>query len=141
MSEHPISQLVGTAMKSIKEMIDVNTIVGEAVETPDGTVLIPISRVSFGFGAGGSEFGAKGKDKEKEKEQTGAGADNGLFGGGTGAGVSINPVAFLIVTKDGVKLLPINSNGSAIDKLVDYIPYAIEKCNDYIKNRKKEKFE
>ena len=133
MSEHPISQLVDTVMNNLKGMIDVNTIVGEAVETPDGTVLIPISKVAFGFGAGGGES----DDKKPQKGDI----NSALLAGGTGAGVSINPVAFLIVSKDGIRLLPINGSGKAIDKLVDYIPYAIEKVNDFLQNRKKDKFE
>lgn len=135
MSEHPISDLISTALQSIKEMIDVNTIVGEPVETADGTTIIPISRVAFGFGAGGSDFSSKkSQDKEKEKE-----GENFMFGGGSGAGVTINPVAFLVVNSDGVKLLPINSGEGAVDKLVSYIPDAFEKLNDLFSKCKKKK--
>lgn len=132
MSEHPISGLVSTALQSIKEMIDVNTIVGEPVETPDGSVIIPISRVSFGFGAGGSEFGQSGASAKDE-------GPGGNFGGGSAAGVSISPVAFLVVGGGQVKLLPINANGSAVDKLVDYIPYAFDKVNAFISKKRKGK--
>ncbi len=125
----PIAELVATAMNSIKEMVDVNTIVGEPVETTDGTVIIPISRVSFGFGAGGTEFSSKAKPAEGDSN----------FGGGTGGGVSINPMGFLVVSGGNVQFLPISKGGP--DKLTDYIPVAIEKVTDYIKKKKEEKDE
>lgn len=122
----PIAELVQTAMNSIKEMVDVNTIVGEPVETSDGTVIIPISRVSFGFGAGGSEFSAKASAMPNDSN----------FGGGTGGGVSINPMGFLVVAGGSVQFLPV-SIGSP-EKLVDYIPVAIEKVATFIKKRKED---
>lgn len=125
----PIAELVATAMNSIKEMVDVNTIVGEPVETSDGTVIIPISRVSFGFGAGGTEFSAKAKPVD--------GSAN--FGGGTGGGVSINPMGFLVVSGGNVQFLPIGAGGP--EKLTDYIPVAIEKVTEFIKKKKEEKDE
>lgn len=125
---NPISDLVTSAMSSIKEMIDVNTIVGEPVETTDGTLIIPISRVSCGFGAGGAEFGNKPKTTE---------ADSSGFGGGTGAGVSIAPVGFLVVTGGHVQLLPVSTKSP--DKLADYIPVAIDKVTEYIKKKKDSK--
>ena len=123
----PIAELVQTAMNSIKEMVDVNTIVGEPVETQDGTVIIPISRVSFGFGAGGTEFSGKPSVAPKTDAN---------FGGGTGGGVSINPMGFLVVAGGSVQFLPL-STGSP-EKLVDYIPVAIEKVAGFIKKRKED---
>jgi sporulation protein YtfJ len=127
MAEHPIQGLMATAMQSIKSMVDVNTIVGEPVETPDGTVIIPISKVSFGFAAGGSEFGEplKGKDEDKSR----------MFGGGSGAGVSISPVAFLVAGADTVRLLPMDSN-TPIERLLDYIPDVVDKFYSLIENNK-----
>ena len=84
MGEHPINNMMNTAMEKLKQMVDVNTIVGNPVITEDGVVVIPVSKVSFGMAAGGSEFTSK-------KE-----SDSNPFGGGVGAGVSINPVAFLV---------------------------------------------
>lgn len=124
MSNNPISELVSTAMQSLKQMIDVNTIVGAPVETSDGTVIIPISRVSFGFGAGGSEFGTK-KDSQ-----------NGSFGGGSGGGVSINPVGFLVVSGGNVRLIPLGVAQTPVDKLIDYIPTAFEKLNEFVEKKK-----
>ncbi|MGD8401726.1 MAG: GerW family sporulation protein, partial [Bacillota bacterium] len=100
MNEHPIEGLMKTSMQNIKEMVDVNTILGDPVETPDGSVIVPISRVSFGFAAGGSQFEAnKMKSREKERDRN-MDQDTGQqlpFGGGSGAGTNITPVAFLVV--------------------------------------------
>lgn len=127
MANHPIDGLMSTAMQNIKEMVDVDTIVGAPVESPDGSVIIPISRVAFGFAAGGSEFG------KKENEA------DAMFGGGSGGGVSISPVAFMVVGQGQIKLLPIDSNASPIDKLFDYVPGLIEKVNEKINSKKAEK--
>lgn len=114
--EHPIQGLMRTAMQSIKEMVDVDTIVGEPVETVDGSVIVPISRVSFGFAAGGAEYGA-GAGKQKEEDKLG-------FGGGSGGGVTIQPVGFLVVAKDSVRLLPVDGR-AVVDRLIDAVPTAI----------------
>lgn len=127
MGNHPIDGLMSTAMQNIKEMVDVDTIVGAPVESPDGTVIIPISRVAFGFAAGGSEFG------KKENEA------DAMFGGGSGGGVSISPVAFMVVGQNQIKLLPIESNNSAIDKILDFIPEIVDKVNSKINKKKAEK--
>ena len=119
---HPIDCLMASAMNSIKEMVDVNTIIGSPVNIPDGTVIIPISKVSFGFAAGGSEF--NGKEKEKLP-----------FGGGSGAGVTINPVGFLVVGNGTVKFISVDQQ-SATDKLVDYVPEALDKIQGMINNKK-----
>lgn len=136
MAEHPIQGLMTTAMQSIKEMVDVNTIVGDAVEAPDGTVIIPISRVSFGFAAGGGEF-SKCCDIEREGEEGTRGRSEGQsgkfpFAGGSGAGVSINPVAFMVVGQEQIKLLPVDIN-SSVEKILDMVPDIINKANETIK--------
>ena len=92
---HPIGDLMSTTMQKIREMVDVNTIIGTPIRTDDGITLIPVSKLSFGFASGGSDFVTKNQKPE---------ADN-AFGGGGGAGVNISPVAFLIVKGDTVKLL------------------------------------
>jgi len=120
MDKHPIEGLMGEAMDHLRQMIDVNTIVGAPITTPDGTTVIPISKVAFGFGAGGSQFGAK--PSEKKEEET-------LFGGGSGGGVSISPVAFLIVNSEQIKLLPVSRTSSTTDKLIDLVPELINKFN------------
>ncbi|NLZ93940.1 MAG: sporulation protein YtfJ [Firmicutes bacterium] len=119
MQEHPIQGLMKTAMENIKEMVDVNTIVGDPVETQDGTTIIPISRVSFGFAAGGSEFESEEDEKKNKKEENSSSLP---FGGGSGGGVSVQPVAFLIVSKDGqVRMLPVDRH-AMLDRLMDLAP-------------------
>lgn len=129
MGNHPIDGLMSTAMQNIKEMVDVDTIVGAPVEAPDGSVIIPISRVGFGFAAGGSEFGKK----ENETEA--------MFGGGSGGGVSISPVAFMVVGQGQIKLLPIEQASNPVDKVLDMIPGIVDKVNEKINQKKVEKAE
>lgn len=137
MAEHPIEGLMDTVMNSLREMIDVNTIIGEPIETTNNTLIIPISKVGFGFAAGGSEFSCETVDEYVRKEKDEEIQYRLPFGGGSGAGVSINPVAFLIVQNDTVKLLPIQHNNS-IDKLLDYVPDIIEKAKNMMNKNKEE---
>ncbi len=120
MSEHPIQGLMDTAMSNIKSMVDVNTIVGDPVTTPDGTVIIPISTVSFGFGAGGTQFAAK---KDTVTPQ------NPMFGGGCGGGANVEPIAFLVVAGGNIKLLPISDKNTPVDKIIDLVPEVVDKVN------------
>lgn len=126
MSEHPIEGLMRTAMDSIQDMVDVNTIIGEPIETSNDVMIIPISKVCFGFAAGGSEFNSETLDEYKRKEKEEEMQYKLPFGGGSGAGVSIKPVAFLIINKDNIRLMPIEY-ASTIDKVIDYIPELMEK--------------
>lgn len=128
MSEHPIEGLMLTAMNSIRDMVDVNTIIGEPIETSNNIIIIPISKVGFGFAAGGSEFKGETINEYNKKDKDEQIQYKLPFGGGSGAGVSISPIAFLIVQSNNVKLLPVNHSG-AVDKLMDYIPDLIEKTN------------
>lgn len=128
MNEHPIEGLMETAMNSIKDMIDVNTIIGDPIETSNGMVIIPISKVCFGFAAGGSEFKGETIDEYKKRDKEEEVQYRLPFGGGSGAGISINPVAFVIVSKESIKVLPIE-HSSVIDKLMDYVPDLMEKAN------------
>lgn len=131
MEEHPIEKIMLTAMNSIKEMIDVNTIIGDPIETSNGVVIIPISKVSLGFAAGGSEFKGETLDEYTRKDKEEQAQYRLPFGGGSAAGVTINPVAFLIVDQDGVKLLPADHE-NCIDRLLDYVPDFMEKANKMI---------
>ena len=128
MSEHPIENLMVTAMNSIQNMIDVNTIIGEPIEVSNNVTIIPISKVSFGFAAGGSEFTGETIDEYTKKDKEEEIQYRLPFGGGAGAGVSINAVAFLVIQNGNVKLIPVN-HSSSIDKLLDYVPDLIEKTN------------
>jgi sporulation protein YtfJ len=114
MADHPIESLMQTAMESIKEMVDVNTIVGDPVEAPDGTVIIPVSRVTAGFAAGGGEYEASGGKGESLP-----------FGGGSGAGVSVQPVGFLVVGQGQIRLLPVDQN-AVFDRLIDLAPKVMD---------------
>lgn len=137
MSEHPIQGLMTTAMESIRDMVDVNTIVGDAVQAPDGTVIIPISRVAFGFAAGGGEYNKCcdiDEEKDDDEESTSKKSSKYPFAGGSGAGVSINPVAFMVVGQDQIKLLPVNTNAS-LDRIFDLVPELLNKANDAIKKK------
>lgn len=129
MSEHPIEGLMTTAMNSIQDMVDVNTIIGEPIETSNNTVIIPISKVSFGFAAGGSEFKGETVDEYTQRDKEEAIQYRLPFGGGSGAGVTINPIAFLVIQSNNVKLMPVNHT-SSLDKLLDYMPDLIEKTNN-----------
>ena len=123
MTDHPINGIMNTAMENLKTMVDVNTIVGNPVVAEDGSVIIPVSKVSFGLAAGGGEY--SGKHPESSNP----------FAGGVGAGVTITPVAFLVANKDNVKLLPMDGD-DAVSRLVDYIPGAINKiCGLFTKNK------
>ena len=127
--QHPIEGLMVTAMNSIQDMIDVNTIIGEPIETSNNIVIIPISKVSFGFAAGGSEFKGETVDEYTKKDKEEAIQYRLPFGGGSGAGVTINPVAFLVIQPNNVKLMPVN-HSSSLDKLLDYMPDLMEKANN-----------
>ena len=127
--QHPIEGLMTTAMNSIKDMIDVNTIIGEPIETSNNIVIIPISKVSFGFAAGGSEFKGETVDEYTKKDKEEAIQYRLPFGGGSGAGVTINPIAFLVIQPNNVKLMPVN-HSSSLDKLLDYMPDLMEKANN-----------
>lgn len=142
--QHPIENLMVTAMNSIQDMIDVNTIIGEPIETSNNIIIIPISKVGFGFAAGGSEFKGETINEYTKKEKEEAIQYRLPFGGGSGAGVSISPVAFLVVQPNNVKLLPIE-HCSSVDRLLDYVPDLMEKVNSLLnktmQNKKEEKKE
>lgn len=130
MAEHPIQGLMKTAMENIKEMVDVNTIVGDPVETPDGSIILPISRVGFGFAAGGTEF----EPTSEEKGQKGKEGEKDLpFGGGTGGGISITPIAFLVVGQQGIRLLPLDSNVHLYERMLEMVPQFFDKLQGMVK--------
>ncbi len=122
MAQH-LEGLMSTSMDKIKQLVDVNTIIGEPISTPDGTTIIPISKVSFGFASGGSDLPAK-----VEKE---------VFAGGAGAGITIKPQAFIVVTKDGdAKILELGAKSSPIDGLVESAPELLNKVKEMFGKKK-----
>jgi len=137
LAEHPIQGLMKTAMETIREMVDVNTIVGDPVESQDGNVVLPVSRVSFGFAAGGAEYGTPAK-KGQEKAGGGAGGDgtsgsSGFpFGGGSGGGVSIRPVGFLVVGQGQVRMLPVDGK-AFYDRLIDLAPQLLQELTGMVR--------
>lgn len=142
MAQHPIENLMKTTMKNLKEMVDVNTILGKPVSTTDGNVVLTVSKVNFGFGAGGSDFcgetqhtvhrSQQGKHTHVEKAP-----DIPLpFGGGSGAGVSISPVAFLVVGTNGVQVMHLHSNTHLIAKAMDVAPQALQSVQTMMGNTK-----
>ncbi|MEN1968207.1 GerW family sporulation protein [Lentibacillus sp. N15] len=130
MAEHPIQGLMTTAMENLKDMVEVNTIIGDPVESPDGSVIIPVSKVGFGFAAGGSEF--KGQSKGSDQEDSDSQQEL-PFGGGSGGGVSITPVAFLIVNAKGIKMVHLDGNTHLVEKLMDFAPQVVEKIQQMIR--------
>ncbi|GGG05737.1 GerW family sporulation protein [Paenibacillus aceti] len=141
MAEHPIQGLMQTAMENIKEMVDVNTIVGEAVQTSDGSVILPISRVGFGFAAGGSDFCIDDDDdheKSTSSSSSGASGKTRPFGGGSGGGVSINPIAFLVVGNQGVHIVPLDNQTHLAEKMIDTLPNVIDKIQAMLPKRQED---
>lgn len=126
MSDCSINNMVDTTIDKIKNLVDVNTIIGETIKLDDGTVIIPVSKVSYGFASGGSEFSGKKVNNEN------------LFGGGSGAGVTISPVAFLTVNKNGnIKILHAEPMTSATEKVIDLVPDVVDKIGSLIKKTDK----
>jgi sporulation protein YtfJ len=122
-----------TAMENIKDMVDVNTIVGSPVETQDGSVILPISKVNFGFAAGGSDIGS---DQKKDKQATvangtGNQAASMPFGGGSGGGVSITPIAFLVVGNTGVQVVSLDNQTHLWERLIDQTPQVVDKIQSF----------
>ena len=122
MSEHPIQGMMSTTMQKIREMVDVNTIVVEPITSPDGTIIIPVSKVSFGFASGGSDIPSK-----QPKD---------IFGGASGAGVPIQPLAFLVVYQGNVKLLQMTNDENTANNVVNMVPEVIDKISELFKKEK-----
>ena len=122
MPEHPIEGMMDTTLEKIKQMADVNSIIGDPITSPDGsTVIIPVSTVKYGFVSGGSDLPNK--------------SDKQIFGGGTGASVTISPTAFLTICSGNVKMLRIDPGSTSIDRIIDLTPDLIEKISGMIKNK------
>lgn len=128
MADHPIQGLMRTTLENLKQMVDVNTIIGEPVETPDGSVILPVSRVGFGFAAGGSEF---------EYNNNHTASISHPFGGGSGGGVSITPVAFLVVGKNGIRSIPLENSTHLYDRILDSVPQMVEKVQGMLGKKDK----
>lgn len=126
MQNNNVEGMLGTTMDKIKQMVDADTIIGEPIVAKNGSTILPVSKVSYGFASGGSDFDSKKREKN-------------LFGGGSGAGITITPIAFLVITADDVKLLQIESFTGALDRVISMAPDLIGKVSNYFKNKNKDK--
>ncbi|MBS4536237.1 GerW family sporulation protein [Clostridium sp. D2Q-14] len=137
MANHPIEGLMNSTMESLKEMVDVNTIVGDPVETHDGLVIIPISKISLGFASGGSEF----KGNENVKGNAENSSSELPFGGGSGAGISVQPVAFIVVGNGQMKLLPVDQGTNMLNNIMEMIPNISNVLQNKFKSKKDTKLD
>lgn len=126
---HPLGDMMDGAMDKIKAMADVNTVIGTPIAAGEVTI-IPVSKVSFGFGVGGGDFATKNQKPDRDNS----------FGGGTGAGVTILPVGFLVVRGTSVKLLPVAPPpDGALDRVVDMVPDLVDKVTDFVEKQQEKK--
>ena len=121
--EHPIQQLINDAMGKMREIVDSNTVIGTPITTREGTTILPVSKISFGFVSGGTDFA-----NEKQKD---------LFGGAASSGASITPVGFLLIKGDSVKLIQLAENGRAVDRVLNMVPEVLDKVEGFISKDKK----
>ena len=117
---HPLTEMMTSSMGKIRDMVDVNTVIGDPITTPDGVTLIPITKVSVGYGGGGSDFPTS---KLADRENS--------FGGGAGAGVKITPMAFLVIRGESVRMLPVAEPAStSIDRIIELVPDILDRLED-----------
>ena len=126
-----LPNMLENTIAKIREMVDVNSVIGTPITTPDGVTIIPISKVSIGFGGGGSDFVSKNVNKQENP-----------FGGGVGAGVKVTPVAFLIIKEGNVRMLPVATPANTTtDRLVEMVPDTLDKIAAFIDSRTEKKAE
>ena len=124
---HPLSDMMTNSMSKIRDMIDVNTVVGDPITTPGGVTIIPVTKVSIGYGAGGSDFATKNYPANRDN----------AFGGGAGAGVNITPMAFLVVRGESVRMLPVAEPAStSMDRLIEQLPDLLDKAESLMKQKR-----
>lgn len=119
---HYLGELTDSSMKNLQGLVDSNSVIGQAVTTPDGTTILPVSKISFGYGSGGSDLPSSQKE---------------LFGGGSGGGVTITPVAFLVIRDGNVKVLNVQSYSNTADRVVDLVPDVVDKVTGLIGGSRK----
>jgi len=115
MSENKVNALLGNTIEKIKNMVDVNTVIGDPITTADGTNVIPVSKAANGFASGGSDLPSQNLPAD------------GLFGGGAGAGVTVSPVAFLVISGGNVKVIQIEPFTSSVDRIIQEAPDVVDK--------------
>lgn len=126
MAEHPIQGLMNVTMDKIRQMADSNTIIGKPIKTDDGTTILPVSRISFGFASAGTDFDGRNA------------ANKDLFGGGSGAGVNIQPVAFLVVKDGCVRTIQLSDGSNTIDRALTMLPELVDKVSALLKKEEKQ---
>lgn len=126
-----LPEMLDSTIAKIREMVDVNSVIGDPITTPDGVTIIPVSKVSVGFGGGGSDFAGKNNANQELP-----------FGGGVGAGVKVTPIAFLIVKEGNVRMLPVAAPANTTaDRLVEMVPDTLDKVAAFIDSRMEKKAE
>lgn len=126
---HPLPDMMGSSLTKLKDMVDVNTIIGDPIQTPEGVLIIPVSKVKLGYAGGGSDFAPKGYPAAKDN----------AFGGGSGAAVTITPVAFLVVKGDSVRLMPVAEPASnSLERLIEMLPELIDQISSLAKKKEQE---
>ena len=126
MAEHPIQGLMNVTMDKIRQMADSNTIIGKPIKTDDGTTILPVSRISFGFASAGTDFDGNNA------------ANKDLFGGGSGAGVNIQPVAFLVVKDGCVRTIQLSDGSNTVDRALTMLPELVDKVSALLKKEEKQ---
>ena len=126
MAEHPIQGLMNVTIDKIRQMADSNTIIGKPIKTDDGTTILPVSRISFGFASAGTDFDGKNA------------ANKDLFGGGSGAGVNIQPVAFLVVKDGCVRTIQLSDGSNTVDRALTMLPELVDKVSALLKKEEKQ---
>lgn len=122
--QHPVSEFTESALAGLRSLVDVNTVIGDPVTTPDGTVIIPVSKVAFGYASGGSDLPTQRPN---------------VFGGGTGGGVTITPLAFLVIQGGRVELIPMQTANNTADRIVNSVPAVLDRIMDMLPKKDKDK--
>ncbi len=126
MDNNPISQLMQTTMENVKNVLKVDTVVGDPIITPDGITLVPISKISLGFGGGGVEFNSKKNGAERP------------YGGGNATGVKIEPIGFLVIKEGTVRMINVTPPaGNTVDRIIDMVPQVMDRVDNFIDKQKK----
>ena len=118
MAEKPVQELMASALEKMRDLVDSNTVIGSPIYTQDGTTILPISKVSFGFVSGGTDFASK--------------TQKDLFGGAASAGGSVTPVGFLVVKDGSVKLMQLAEGGATLDRLINMMPEVIDRVEGFV---------
>ena len=124
-NKNSLSAMMETSMDKIRQMVDSNTIVGEPITTPDGVTLIPVSRLSYGFGCGGGDYGKNGEN----------------FGAGCGAGVRVEPMAFLVVKGGVTRMLPVGTPAiTTVDRVIEMVPELLDRVEGFVDKKRNKDF-